>query len=448
MNTHIFRRASGYMLTAAVAAALSAPAAAYNLHSDNGTELNLDIEAVFGVFTSEENYNTVGKSDGGGSDWQEGYIKYGLSGSHAYGESGAAIYGGLNLVSSATWGDGDAAGFTTGDESDTDLEDAYLGWRSGNLIPALGENGLDISFGRQAFTIGDGFLINGDALNAGDSTLEGLVNLDLNRGGAYWLAARKAFDRTAIVRLGGSEGVRGDLFWLESDNKFQSEMELAGVNAEYVMPEGTFGLTYIEGLNVNDTYAQALAHTHRDGQETLSLRYQGNAGVENLFLSGEFVTQDQGDNTAEDADAWYVEAGWTFADMPWSPSVNYRYASFDEGFDPLFFGFNRGYGTWFQGEVAANYAGPFNSGTDVHHIGVKASPTEMLSVGALFFDFSDTDSGSNDGQEIDLYAEWVVTPNLIISPLVGFYTPDSSSGTQIGSDDTNVYGQVIAIVPF
>ncbi len=451
MKKQIVRRTSGYLLSAAVAAVMAAPASAYNLYSQDGSELNLDIEAVFGVFSSDENYNLGAKSTAGGSDWQEGYIKYGLSGSHVYGQGGASVYGGLNLISSATWGDGDAGGFTSGDESDTDLEDAYLGWRSGNMIPALGENGLDISFGRQNFSIGDGFLINGDALNLGDALNGG--GYDFDRGGAYWLAARKAFDRTAIARIGGAEGLRADLFWIESDNPAQAMTELAGINAEYVMPEGTVGLAYIEGLGVDDKYAQALGYTHRDGQQTLSLRYQGNAGVENLFLSGEFVTQDQGDNSRKDGDAWYVEAGWTFADLPWSPSVNYRYSTFDEGFDPLFFGFNRGYGTWFQGEVAANYAGPFNSDADVHHIGVKAAPSEMLSIGALFFDFNDTAGGSDalNGQEIDLYAEWVVTPNLIVSPLIGFYTPDNSDatgGSQIGSDDTNVYAQMIAIVPF
>ncbi|EXJ12572.1 alginate export family protein [Nitrincola nitratireducens] len=218
-------------------------------------------------------------------------------------------------------------------------------------------------------------------------------------------------------------------------------MELAGINTEYVIPEGTFGVSYIKGLD-------AFGSTARDGQETVSLRYQGNAGVENLFLSGEFVTQDQGDNSAS-ADAWYVEAGWTFADLPWSPSVNYRYSSFDTGFDPLFFGFNRGYGTWFQGEVAANYAGPFNSGADVHHIGIKASPTEMLSVGALYFDFKDkAGSGANDAQEINLYAEWVITPNLIVSPLIGVYSPDNSNTSQIGGKKTNVYGQFVVVVPF
>lgn len=431
-----FKPSLSVILLGSAIAAASGSASAYNVYDQNGSELNVDIEAAFGVFTSGESYATGGRTKGGSVDWQEGYIKYGLSGNQTLGANSAAVYGGVNMVSSATWGDGDAAGFTTGDESKTNLEDAYIGWRSGTLIPALGEDGLDISLGRQNFAIGDGFLINGDALNFGKG-----IDSSLNRGGAYWLAARKAFDKTAIVRVGGSDGLRADAFWLESDNKAQNEMELAGLNTEYVAPEGTFAVTYIEGLD-------AEASPTRDGQKTVSARYQGNAGVENLFLSGQFVTQEQG-NDAPRANAWYLEAGWTFADVPWSPAVNYRYSTFEENFDPLFFGFNRGYGTWFQGEVAANYAGPFNSDADVHHVALTASPTEMVSVGALFFDFSDTGGGgAMDGQEIDLYAEWVVTPNFIVSPLVGFYTPDSSSGTQIGNDDTNVYGQIIAIVPF
>ncbi|MFL1453961.1 alginate export family protein [Marinobacter sp. GN3S48] len=441
MKNNSKRSLSAVLLGTSIAAA-SGSVSAYDLYSRNGSELNLDVEAVVGVFTSQENYDAIGsKTEGGGSDWQEGYIKYGLSGSHTYGKNGTALYGAINLVSSATWGDGDAAGFTLGDESETELEDAYLGWRSGNLMPALGQDGLDISFGRQNFVIGDGFLINGDALNFGNA-----FDGSLNRGGGYWLAPRKAFDQTAIVRIGGSEGARADVFWLESDNVAQYEMELAGINAEYVLPGGTFGATYIKGLNAEHSDALGSA---RDGQETISLRYQGNAGVENLFLSGEYVAQEQGNNSSDSNAAWYLEAGWNFSDIVWSPSINYRYATFDNGFDPLFYGFSRGYGTWFQGEVAASYAGLFNTGMDVHHVAIKAQPSENLSLGALFFDFTDNaGNGRNDSQEINLYAEWVATPNLIISPLVGFYSPDKSNSSQIGSDDTNVYGQVVAIVPF
>lgn len=436
------------LLCISVAAAFANPALGYDLYAENGHELNFDLEAIVGTFHSQENY--LFDTDRNGASWQEGYIKYGLSGH--YGQtSGSTLFGAVNLLSSATWGDGDAGGFTSGDERETDIEDAYLGWRSGNLLPALGENGLELSYGRQNVTIGDGFLINGDALNLGDNFNDGVLHFD--RGGVYWIAARKAFDRAAVARIGGAEGLRTDLLWLESDNKGQAETEMGGFNAEYVSDTGTFGLLYLEGLDVNDRYASALGLTNRDGQETLSLRYQGNAGVENLFLSGEFVTQDQGDNSRPDADAWYMEAGWTFAGLPWAPSISYRYANFDEGFDPLFYGFNRGYGTWFQGEVGGSYASPFNSDADVQQLALRATPTETLSLGALLFDFSDTAGGSGaiDAQELDLYAEWVVNDNLILSPLVGFYKPDNSAangGTQFDNDDTNVYAQLLAIVLF
>lgn len=450
MSKNSIHRMASLVSAATALAVFSMPAMAYNIYKHDGTELNVDIEAVLGVFYSEESYNLGAKTEAGDSKWQEGYVKYGLSGSRAMG-AGSGLYGAVNLVSSGTWGDGDAGGFTSSNERETQLEDAYVGWRSGNLIPTLGDDGLDISVGRQPFTIGDGFLINDDALNFGDAL--SAPGLDFDRGGAYWLAARKAFDQTAIARLGGSDGLRADLFWLSSDNRAQAEMELAGVNAEYVSQKGTLGLAYIEGLDVDDAFAPVTGYSSRDGQQTTSLRYQGNAGVENLFLSAEFVTQEPGDSSSEDANAWYAETGWTFGDAPWSPSINYRYSSFDQDFDPLFFGFNRGYGTWFQGEVAANYAGPFNSDTDVHHLGLKAMPSEALSVGALFFAFSDTagGTGSLNAQEANLYAEWVATPNLIVSPVVGFYNPDKSAaegGSQIGSNDTSTYAQVIAIMPF
>ena len=430
------RKAPGYLLSMVVAATLVAPAQAYNLYAEDGAELNLDVEAIFGAFSSEKSYLLDTDS---GADWQEAYIKAGFSGSNTYGKQGAAVYGAVNVLASGSFGDGDAAGFTTGDEDRTAIEDAYVGWRSGNLIPALGENGLDISFGRQNVTIGDGFLINGDSLNLGE--FAGSLS---DRGGAYWLAARKAFDKTFWAKVGGDSGLRSDLFWFESDNEAQSNVEMAGINVEYVGDKGTFGAMYLEGLDQNDR----LANGHdRDGQETVSLRYQGNAGVENLFLSAEIVSQESGSGV--DTEAWYAEAGWTFANMPWSPSVNYRFTSYDDGFDSLFFGFNRGYGTWFQGEVAANYAGPFGSSADIHHVGIKASPSDTLTVGALWFDFNNsTTFGSNsDGQELDIYAEWVVNDHLIISPLIGFYSPDSGNATQRSSGD-NTYVQVLAIVPF
>ena len=421
------------VLVGATAATFPGAASAYTLVDKERAELNLDVELALGHFSSSETYGNPHASP----SWTEGYAKYGFSGSTALGTG--RLFGAVNAVSSGTWGEGDAAGLTTGDERETDVEDLYLGYRT---------DLFEFSAGRQSLTIGDGFILNGDALNMGKG-LDGIApGFSADRGGAYWLAARKAFDQTAVLRVGGDEGLRSDILWFKSDNPAQASVEMAGINVEYTTNKGTLGLMHLKGLGVNDDEAAFMELDGRDGQKTTSLRYQGNAGVENLFLAAEYVDQSQGDNSP-DAKAWHAEAGWTFANMPWSPSINYRYTRYDTGYDPLFFGFSRGYGTWFQGEVAANYAGPFGTDADVHYLGVKGNPTERLTVGSSYFNFSDTNdgSGSNDAQEINIWAEWVAMDHLIVSPLVGFYTPDSASSTQ-GNDDTNVYAQVIAIVPF
>lgn len=439
MNNKIITKLSSSALLIIITGALSAPVFAYNIHSEEGTEFNLDIEAIIGTFNSQETYgNTVSKPD-----WQEGYIKYGFNGSHHL-DNEVTLFGTVNLVSSATWGNGDAAGYTTGEEGKTEFEDLYAGFRTEEF---------EFSIGRQNVTIGDGFILSGDALSLGKG-LEGIdPGFKPDRGGAYWLAGRKAFDKTVVLRVGKDSGLRSDIFWIESDNAAQASMELAGANLEFVSNKGTFGAMFIQGLNVDTNEAAFLGYQGRDGQKTYSLRYQGDAGVNNLFLSSEFVTQTDG-GSGDNTNAWYAEAGWTFDKTPWAPSINYRFSSYDAGYDPLFFGFTRGYGTWFQGEVAANYAGPFGTGADIHYLGLSAHPTGTLTVGAGYFDFEDkngVDTGNLNfdvsGKELNIWAEWVASDHLIISPVIGFYTPDNTTSAQ-GNDNTNTYAQVIAIVSF
>lgn len=417
---------------------------AYELYQQNETTINADFEAVLGLFHSEQSYAISGDLDEGSVSWQEAYLKYGLSFTQGLSGTGSQLYGALNWVSSGTFGDGDAAGITNGSERTTKIEDAFIGWRSGLLLPVLGENGVDVSIGRQAITVGDGFLIAGDAVNMGDGIAP---DGSLDRGGAYYLAGRKAFDETAVLRLGGDEGLRSDLMWIKSNNRAQGEAEMAVATLEQVSDKGTVGLTYIDVLDTNDEF-DALG---RNENKTYSLRAQGNGGIENLFLSGEYARQ----NTSEsNENAWYLEAGWTFSHVAWSPTVNYRYSRFSEGYDPLFYGWVRGIGTWFQGEVTSNYAGPFNSNTRVHHIGIKASPLETLTLGVLMYKFDTLSSAgglNQDATEVDLYAEWAVQENLFVVPVIGLYNPKTDTnggGTQLGSDDTNVYAQLILATSF
>ena len=112
---------------------------------------------------------------------------------------------------------------------------------------------------------------------------------------------------------------------------------------------GTLGLTYIHGIDVDDRYASDF-QKQREGMNIYSLRGTGNAGIENAHFAFEYGWQDK---DAGDEKAWYTEAGYTFADLPWSPDLTYRYSRYSKNWDSMFNGFNRGYGTWFQGEVAS-----------------------------------------------------------------------------------------------
>ncbi len=146
--------------------------------------------------------------------------------------------------------------------------------------------------------------------------------------------------------------------------------------------------------------------------------------------------------------------------MPWLPTLVYRYSSFsgdnpntaeNEAFDPLFYGFSRGYGTWFQGEVAGNFTGPFNTNADIHHLGLKVAPRENIGLGLLYFNFkNDHPSGPSEdfGQEIDLYFEWGVKENLFVSGFVGYFDPDDEAIAQTGVDDETIFTGLFAVWNF
>ena len=424
--------------------AMLGSAQAETFYEQDGTTLGFNADGMAGAFSTREDY--LGE---GGKKWREAFIHGVVVGSTRAGSG--ELYGGLGALAQGTWGDGDAGGYTTGRERDVDLEDAYLGWRT-----AAGT--VDFSFGRQQFQLGDGFLIAGDRINLGKG-LDAL-GVDVDRGGAYYLAAKKSFHNTAILRVDPVGPLRGDAFWLQSNNPYQQDTELGGKNLEYVSEAlGTLGLSWMKVLDV-DAGAGLGIFDRRDGMRITSLRGQGGLGVENLFLSFEYVDQ-RGGKTAvrNDADAWYLEGGWTFADVAWSPTLNYRHARFsadkasttrNEGFDPLFFGLSRGLGTWFQGEVASNYAGPTNSGNKVDRLELTLTPRADLSVSLQYWDIKSIgDAAELDGREIDLFAFWQINDRLTFVPLLGLYEPRGADVKALqGNDRRNVYLEAVLMFNF
>ncbi|WP_434694916.1 hypothetical protein J3P89_16290 [Pseudomonas sp. Z1-14] len=413
---------------------------ALNLFDDGNTRVDAKLEIWMGAMHSQQSYMQSGTLTEGSREWMEGYTEYGLSGIQKLAEEGSSLYGAMSGLTSGTFGDGDPAGFTNGTERKSDWEELYLGWRSGDFFPGLGVDGLDISFGSQKIIVGDGFVIAGDQLNFGHEILDG----QLNRGGGYYMGVRRSFDRTGIIRIGGSEGWRGDLMWLASDNPAQAKPEMAVATLEHVSPKGTVGLTYIDIVDIDDKLS--FLYPDRKGTKVYSVRGQGNAGIDSLSLAGHYVLQNKEHGASESA--WYLEAGWTLASFPWAPTLSYRYSYFSDKYDHLFYGYVHGPGTWFLGEVSGNFAGPFNTNSRVNQLSITANPGERLSVGAVFYKHApvDTSLGDLGGKEMDIYALWRVTDYATIIPLVGIYDPDASyseGGSQIGNDKYNLYTALV-----
>ena len=73
-------------------------------------------------------------------------------------------------------------------------------------------------------------------------------------------------------------------------------------------------------------------------------------------------------------------------------------------------------------------------------------------MGVLLFDFNTLDRSQGDlaARELDLYVDWTVG-HFTVSPLVGLYKPKKSAeegGAQQGSDDLNLYSQLVISFAF
>ena len=434
----------------------SAPARAIELVERNGLTVGLALELGAGYFHTANTSFGVGRIDldsgetTGDAQWVEGYIEPRLELAYETDHAGT-LYGAVSAISAITRGDGDAGGFTTGDEEDTDLEYLYAGWRSGTLFAdALGEDALDLSVGAQDFQIGDGFLIwDGD--------------FDTGRDAAYWLQPRSAFDRAGLVRL-NTEPVGGQIFYLRGDDD-QGHAELAGANAEYLSDFGTLGATYFQIFDVDAVFD---AEVPREGMQVISLR-AGELhwpGFEDLALNAELAKQfGDGEDAEFDAEAFYIEPAYTFSWLPWSPTLAYRFAYFSgdpdpadedrKDFDPLFYGLSRGWGTWFQGEIVGEYL-LFNGNQVNHMIHLSAQPAESVVIGALYFhfDLAEKDyfgtpvSDKDFADEINFYADWTVNDNLLLGAVYGAAWPGNAAEEVFGDDDVYHLFQVYAALTF
>lgn len=450
----------GYSLAALSAAVVLAavPAQAASVLDSDGAKIDIGIEAGLGAFSFDSAaFGAAGLQSQKDPDWFEGYVKPSLTGEIGSPSTGTA-FAGFSAVASSTWNDGDASGFSSGSPEDVDVDEAYVGWRSGDVLGSLGSDALTIGVGRQAFVVADGFLIADGYMDQGAD-------------GTFWMGPRKAFDFSITAQL-DSQGFHADLFHLKVNQSYDALRFAGPAVAEADTTATGFNLSYTEdglgtigGMYVAVTDADTGAgrgNDLRDGLKTWTLRAKGTPleALPDLSLAGQYVWQTN-DRSDVDADAYYAQASYTLSETPWSPTLSYRYAHFSgddpntataEGFDPLFYGMTGGWGSWFMGEIVGEYM-LYNTNENVHMVHLSANPQDNLSIGVIGYRFSlDESVGGASGHfadEVNVYAGWGVTENININAVYAYASPGKGASGQaaFGDEDAQLF-QVFAIIGF
>ena len=441
----------------AISLAASASQAQVNVYNDGG--LNLDVGVTAGIFYGQTRNTYFGAGgifgstsvNGGEADvtWTEGFVE--PSAYLTYDSIlGGQVYGSASMVASATRGDGDPSGLSEGHPEDIDWETGYLGWAG-----SVGDMGVDLSYGRMDLSVGTEFLIGyGTFVDAGDD-------------GAYWLGVYRAFERVGKLSLENiyMEGLRADLVYFES-NQTQADTDIAYINVEYhhdgLGDVGFLFGTILHADGAGDTPATLTANPNsRKDLDLINFRAHGNplaSMMPNWFFAFEYVGQQKDGQSATtgvadpevDAEGYYIDIGYTFADWPWAPTVTARHAYFsgddpntaeDEAYDGLFYGFTN-WGTWFIGEVTGEYI-LFQQDFNVNMLMVQAAPYDNLFLTAAYFDFTRNEPGAgvddDFGQEINLIADWAVNDNMAITGVYGVLQPGGNAEATFGGEDDNFH---------
>ena len=415
----MFRRTVswGSQLSAFVIATLLATSAFadYELYNANDTKLELQFTAAGEQFGQNQSWFGESHSflNASESHWTEFGTEFGAKAETSL--WGGTFFGQASGVYTRTSGD-DASGVTTGlDEmSETTLEQGNIGWKTADTFTGLEESTISMQLGRFDYSIGTGMLINDGGADGGD------------RGGWY-MGMRKAFQNAAMVSLDSST-LKAQVFRIKNNpRRGGPQGEARGTNVDYTFGEsgsvtlgGSYMRVYPEGGQADaDVYDARASWTALPG----------------LTFSGEYAYEDSSDINGK---GYYAQATYEFSDVAWQPALTYRYALFNDEFNPLAYGYTD-YGYWFQGEIAGNYP-LFNNNLKSNMLRAKATPTESITVSLFYYNFKLDDPqsfgvASDDfGDEVDLTVDWAATDRIYVIVVLAQLNPGNGAEQWTGGD--------------
>ncbi len=393
-----------------------------------------NFDAGAGVFGFGNSLYTDVRPDPSGDlsdNWFESFVKPALSTSIGFNKG--ELYAKASAVGERTFA---APPPLVGTEASSfQVEDLYLGWRSGTSIGKT-ENALDVTVGRTPYTIGHGFIL-WDGGGEGGS-----------RGG-FWSNARKAWKMAGVARLHfGNHSIQG--FYLDRDDvpENKTHTETVGGNYEYAFNDAnTIGATFLH------FWADGARLPGRDGMNVYNARafLAPFKKLPQITLEGEFAHEENGDIVS--SNGWTVGGGYQFLKTKWKPRVSYRYASFQgddpgtaksEAFDPLIPGFYD-WGTWWQGEIGGEYF-LSNSNLISHQVRVHLTPSEKVGTGLIGYVFQLDQQGGFTSKsiatEIDAYCDWKMNSNFTTSFVAAWANPGTVAREGFNRTSDFVYGMI------
>jgi hypothetical protein len=344
------------------------------------------------------------------------------------------IYGGVTVVAATTTLDGELSGqFGRSGDRVLNTDSAFVGLRRGVF---------DLSYGAQPFTVGDGLVLGDGNFNQGHDN------------GNYWIGAFGAWRNTALLKI-NTAPIRADVFWLRTDSDL-GDARVAGINLENAETKrwGKLNAMYFAIFDDRDV---GLAGMRVWGIRGGDLHFPD---FPQLSLFAEYVREGGSSDLSgveNDADGWYVEPGYQFMTLPWTPQLSYRYARFsgdefatagNEEYRGLFFTFGkRSWDTWYQGEVNGEFF-LFNENQITQMLKLKAYPNDRCTIMTMYYHheleepqyFGIPTTSTAWSDEVDVQFEFYPTPALYGAAVVAWATPNTAAKEVFGDESQWVFG--------
>lgn len=428
-------------VTCLASALVALPGGAYELINQHGLHAEASLNARLGLrqgyglnfgFGALTGFGALRSSTGETerTDLQLS-LKPSLKTAYTLGDS--KLYGGVSVVAATTTLDGELSGqFARAGDRALDTDAAYIGWQRGVL---------DLSYGGQPFTLGDGLVVGDGNFNQGHDN------------GQYWIGAFESWRNTAILKLNTSP-LRADVFWLRTDQDL-GDSRVVGFNLENSQTE-RWGKLSVMAFEIIDDRGVGLEGMQVWGIRGGDLHRPTWTG---LRLYGEYVRQaGQSDLTGieNDAHAWYLEPSYQFLSWRWTPRLYYRYSHYsgddaatldNEEYRGLFFTFGkRDWDTWYQGEINGEFF-LFNENQVTQMLKVKAYPNERCAVMAMVYHhaldtpqyFGLPTTNTNWSDEVNLEFEFYPNERLYGLAGIAWAKPNRGAKDIFGDDPQLVF---------